>query len=86
MAGERADILIIVFCQFSLNNVQSECLMCSDVLSGKNLVYSAPTSAGKTLVAEILLMKRVLETGRKALMILPFVSLAREKMFHLQVW
>ena len=47
-------------------------------------MYSAPTSAGKTLVAELLLMKRVFETGKKALLILPFVSLAREKMFHLQ--
>ncbi len=29
-------------------------------------------------------MQRVIETGRKAVLILPYVSLAREKMFHLQ--
>ncbi|XP_055348119.1 DNA polymerase theta-like [Paramacrobiotus metropolitanus] len=54
------------------------------VLNGGNLVFSAPTSAGKTLVAEILLLKRVVESGKKGLFVLPFVALAQEKLATLR--
>lgn len=64
---------------------QHECLVNNKVLfEGSNLIYSAPTSAGKTLVSEILMIKNILERRKKALFIVPFVSIVREKIIYLQ--
>lgn len=60
---------------------QKQCLMGPGLLTGKrNLVYSAPTGGGKSLVADILMLKRVLEDrNAKALLIVPYVALVQEK-------
>ncbi|KAM7542357.1 hypothetical protein Aperf_G00000006733 [Anoplocephala perfoliata] len=64
---------------------QAECLKLPGVLDGvQNLIYCAPTSAGKTLVAELITLKRILTTNKKAIIILPYVSVSREKMVSLQ--
>lgn len=63
---------------------QAECLSLPGVLAGRNIIYSAPTSAGKTLVAELLSLKCVLENRKKVLMVLPFVSIVREKVNYLR--
>jgi hypothetical protein len=59
---------------------QADCLRDKDILRGaKNFIYAASTGAGKSLVADILMLKRVLESGRKAILILPYVALVQEK-------
>uniref|UniRef100_A0A1I7Y1N3 DNA polymerase theta n=1 Tax=Steinernema glaseri TaxID=37863 RepID=A0A1I7Y1N3_9BILA len=65
---------------------QKECLSDAEILNPthRNLVYSAPTSSGKTLVAELVALENVLATRRKALFVLPYVSVAKEKFFGLQ--
>ena len=65
---------------------QVECLSNEQVtLRGKNFIYSAPTSGGKSLVAELLLFRRLLDAWESAdtnplvLYVLPYVSIVEEK-------
>ena len=62
---------------------QKQCLLGPGLLTGeKNLVYSAPTGGGKSLVADVLMLKRVLDgdsRDTKALLVLPYVALVQEK-------
>ncbi|KAF5582192.1 DNA polymerase theta subunit [Fusarium pseudoanthophilum] len=60
---------------------QKACLKGPGLLTGeKNLVYCAPTGGGKSLVADVLMLKRILEEkGTKALLVLPYVALVQEK-------
>lgn len=64
---------------------QVECLGVDGVLQKRNLVYCASTSAGKSFVAEILMLRRVLEIEKMALLVLPYVSICVEKAEHLEV-
>lgn len=60
---------------------QSSCLMGSGVLSkSKNLVYTAPTGGGKSLVADVVMLRKVIrDASKKALFVLPYVALVQEK-------
>lgn len=62
---------------------QKQCLLAPGLLKGeRNLVYSAPTGGGKSLVADVLMLKNILEDQdrqAKALLVLPYVALVQEK-------
>jgi ATP-dependent DNA helicase len=54
------------------------------VLDGKNLVLASPTASGKTLVAELCILKHVLEKNGKAIYLAPLRALASEKFKEFQ--
>ncbi len=49
------------------------------VLDGKNLILASPTASGKTLIAELVILKHVLERHGKAIYLAPLRALASEK-------
>uniref|UniRef100_A0A915PIJ9 Uncharacterized protein n=1 Tax=Setaria digitata TaxID=48799 RepID=A0A915PIJ9_9BILA len=52
-----------------------------------NFIFSAPTSSGKTVVAELIAVNTVKQLRRKAIFIFPYVSVAKEKFLILQkIW
>ncbi|KAJ5654628.1 HelicaseC-terminal [Penicillium lividum] len=61
---------------------QASCLLARGLLSGeRHLVYTAPTGGGKSMVADVLLLKRIIENpARKAILVLPYVALVQEKL------
>ncbi|EAW08211.1 DEAD/DEAH box helicase [Aspergillus clavatus NRRL 1] len=61
---------------------QASCLLFRGLLEGeRHLVYTAPTGGGKSLVADVLMLKRIIEKpSRKAILVLPYVALVQEKL------
>ena len=49
------------------------------LFKGENMLVCTPTASGKTLIAEMLMLKRVLEENGKAVYIVPLKALATEK-------
>ncbi|KAF5858045.1 hypothetical protein ETB97_004942 [Aspergillus alliaceus] len=77
--------LVANFASLGVNNIypwQAACLLAPGLLEGgKHLVYTAPTGGGKSLVADVLMLKRIIENpSRKAILVLPYVALVQEKL------
>ncbi|XP_016386800.1 helicase POLQ-like [Sinocyclocheilus rhinocerous] len=73
------DLIFILKGIQDLYEWQKTCLSLDSVQQRRNLIYSLPTSGGKTLVAEILIFKELLCRKKDALLILPYISLVQEK-------
>jgi DNA polymerase theta len=58
---------------------QVDCLSSEALAKGNNFLMSLPTSAGKSLIAEVMLLRCVTQFHKKALLILPYVCLVIEK-------
>jgi replicative superfamily II helicase len=73
-----------------LHQWQVKCLACPGVLdNNSNILYSAPTGGGKTMVAEIMMLRRLLTAGqgRLVLFTVPYITIVKEKAKYLQsVW
>ena len=77
--------LVNNFASLGINDIypwQSSCLLGRGLLDGeKNLVYSAPTGGGKSLVADVLMLKKIInDPSKKAILVLPYVALVQEKL------
>uniref|UniRef100_A0AC35TPB0 Helicase POLQ-like n=1 Tax=Rhabditophanes sp. KR3021 TaxID=114890 RepID=A0AC35TPB0_9BILA len=65
---------------------QKACLTNEKLLGGSNFILSLNPGAGKTLIAELLILRELLVNKKDALLMLPFKAIVDEKMSSLNVF
>uniref|UniRef100_A0A0N4ZV25 Helicase POLQ-like n=1 Tax=Parastrongyloides trichosuri TaxID=131310 RepID=A0A0N4ZV25_PARTI len=58
---------------------QKQCLTDSKLLRGSNIILSLPTGAGKTLIAELLMLREIVNNKKNCILVLPYVAIVQEK-------
>ncbi|PIO63718.1 DEAD/DEAH box helicase [Teladorsagia circumcincta] len=65
---------------------QRECLSDHRLLRGSNCIVSLPTGAGKTLIAEVLMLREAIVNKRSSILVLPYVAIVQEKISSLSMF
>uniref|UniRef100_A0A0N4VTV8 Helicase POLQ-like n=1 Tax=Haemonchus placei TaxID=6290 RepID=A0A0N4VTV8_HAEPC len=65
---------------------QKECLSDHRIQRGSNCIVSLPTGAGKTLIAEVLMIREAIVNKRSSILVLPYVAIVQEKITSLSVF
>ena len=79
LSQRQKDFLLRLKGITSLYDWQEECLNLKSIADRRNLIYALPTSGGKTLVAEILMLREVILRKMNVIFVLPYVSIVQEK-------
>ncbi|VBB31304.1 unnamed protein product, partial [Acanthocheilonema viteae] len=62
---------------------QFQCLNNEHMINGTNMIISMATGAGKTLVAEIVMLREVIIRRRSCIFIVPYVAIVQQKVYSL---
>ncbi|VDM96824.1 unnamed protein product [Thelazia callipaeda] len=65
---------------------QDQCLSDEHLLSGSNMILSVTTGAGKTVIAEVLMLREIIIRKKSCIFILPYVAIVQEKIRSLSLF
>uniref|UniRef100_A0A8R1TNR5 Helicase ATP-binding domain-containing protein n=1 Tax=Onchocerca volvulus TaxID=6282 RepID=A0A8R1TNR5_ONCVO len=57
---------------------QMECLKNEHLINGKNMIVATETGSGKTVIAEILMLREIIQHKKNCIYVVPFIAIAQE--------